>query len=71
MRTHGGLPAHSFHRQIYHPKVKGGPPTDQSELLGSSLKQETLLLLFHLVSKKKGKTHTVSRLLWEEKSIKL
>lgn len=28
----GGLPPHSFCRQIYHLEVKGGPPTVEGEL---------------------------------------
>lgn len=29
---HGGLPTHSFCRQIYHPEVKGGTPAEEREL---------------------------------------
>lgn len=29
---HGGLPPHSFCRQIYHPEVKGGTPAEEWEL---------------------------------------
>lgn len=28
---HGGLPSHSFCRQIYHPEVKGGTPAEERE----------------------------------------